>query len=104
MKDENWQLGESLDALDDLLYGGFGAAKDLKEYKLIWKDASVSREKLGIEATKEWYSKKLGNKFFNQENITRSLQELNAGKGKTYFDLLVEIIGDHKNITLELQA
>lgn len=27
MAQENWQLGASLDALDDMLYGGYGAAQ-----------------------------------------------------------------------------
>jgi len=29
MQGENWNIGESLDAFDDLLYGGFGILKDI---------------------------------------------------------------------------
>ena len=41
----NW--GKNLDALNDILYGGFGTPED--GFTLRWKDSAVSREKLGTK-------------------------------------------------------
>lgn len=103
MQGEDWQLGESLDGFDDLLYGGFGAAKDLKSYKIVWENSSVSREKLGKETTKSWCLQKLKNPQFNQKLIASSLRELDTDNGKTYFEMLIDIIRSHQNIKLELR-
>lgn len=35
MQNESWQLAESLDAFDDLLYGGFGEIKEGEEVQLV---------------------------------------------------------------------
>jgi hypothetical protein len=32
MQDENWKISESLDAFNDLLYGGFGSIKGEEKY------------------------------------------------------------------------
>lgn len=103
MQGEDWQLGESLDGFDDLLYGGFGAAKDLKTYTIVWENSSLSREKLGVQTTENWYGEKLKNPAFDQEKLKSALQDLKDGHGKTYFDILVEIIRSHQSITMELR-
>lgn len=59
MPDEEWTLGESLDALDDLLYGGFGVLDGPEPVRVVWRRADVAREALGIEATREYYRAKL---------------------------------------------
>lgn len=101
MTGEDWQLGNSLDAFNDLLYGGFGVFKGSAPVTLIWKDMAHSREALGVDTTREYYEDKLQPESpFNREHFTQKLEELNSGVGQTYFDILMEMIGEHPNITL----
>lgn len=46
-----WQ-GRSLDALDDILYGGYGMPD---RFVVVWKASEVSRRALGLEATREFH-------------------------------------------------
>jgi hypothetical protein len=101
MQDENWKIGESLDAFNDLLYGGFGSIKNNESTTLVWKDMEVTRNALGYEATRKYYlNKLLPNSPFNKEHFRIKLDELESGKGKTYFDIILEIIAEHSNINL----
>ncbi len=61
MVGEAWQLGPSLDALDDLLRGGYGALAGQAQVTLIWRDIAHSRTALGMEATRQWLQAKLDN-------------------------------------------
>lgn len=101
MENEDWQLGESLDALDDLLYGGFGILKENEEVRLVWKNFEENKCLFGHEFTKEFYAQKLEYpEDYNSEIIQKKLDELNSGQGQTYFDIILEIIDEHKNIEL----
>jgi len=101
MQDENWKISESLDAFNDLLYGGFGAIKGEETNTVIWKNMEVTRNALGYEATRKYYlNKLLPNSPFNKEHFRIKLDELESGKGKTYFDIILEIIAEHSNINL----
>jgi len=101
MHDENWKISESLDAFNDLLYGGFGSIKGEETNTVIWKNMEVSRYALGYEATRKYYlNKLLPNSPFNKEHFRIKLDELESGKGKTYFDIILEIIAEHSNIKL----
>ena len=58
---------------------------------------------MGFELTKEFYENKIKQgKPFNVELIQYKLNELIYGKGQTLFDILIEIIEEHQNITLIL--
>lgn len=95
MKDEDWKVG-TLDGFDDILYGFQG--------EIIWKDSQKSREDLGFNLTKVFYKNKIKQgKPFNIELIQQKLDDLIAGNGQTLFEILVEIIESHKNITLILE-
>ena len=74
-----WQ-GNSLDALDDILYGGYGTPEN---FVVVWKASEVSRQALGPQETSS---------LFN--NMPRS---------QTLFDMLVEIFEGHENIELRLE-
>lgn len=94
MKDEDWKVG-TLDGFDDILYG--------IETDITWKDSQKSKEDLGFEATKKFYKNKIKQgKPFNIELIQQKLDELIDGNGQTLFEILVEIIESHKNISLIL--
>lgn len=100
MADETWKLGASLDALDDLLYGGYGAARGHDTVVLTWLDMDRSRTALGVSATRAYYLEKLGKPQFNQTLLRAQLEALETGTGKTYFDIVMEIFGSHPNIEL----
>lgn len=102
MKDTDWKVG-TLDGFDDILYGGFGVFDNNEEIEIIWKQSGKSKEDLGLLATQEFYENKIRQgKPFNIELIQQKLSDLLDGKGQTLFEVLVEIIVSHKNITLVL--
>ncbi|MGO4291063.1 barstar family protein [Chitinophaga sp. RAB17] len=101
MTGEDWTLGNSLDAFNDLLYGGFGAIESNEPVTLVWKQMEKSRLALGYEVTKQYYEEKLlPDSPFDKEHFREKLDALNKGEGQTYFDILLEIIAEHPNITL----
>lgn len=101
MAGEDWQLGDSLDAFNDALYGGFGPIKGAEPVRLIWRDMEKSRAALGLAATRNWLAAKLDRSdIFDTVAIRQQLDDLETGKGSTYFDILLEIIADHANIEL----
>lgn len=94
MKDEDWKIG-TLDGFDDILYG--------VETDITWKHSQKSKEDLGFDLTKEFYENKIRQgKPFNVQLIQQKLYELIAGNGQALFEILIEIIESHKNITLIL--
>lgn len=104
MYNESWDIGESLDAFNDLLHGGFGVCKPGKPTQIVWQDSEHSRQALGYQATKEYYIAKLQpGSPFNKEYFKKKLQELEQGNGQTYFDIILEIIAEHPDIILDLK-
>lgn len=104
MQEENWKLGASLDAFNDLLYGGFGVIKDYDELEINWLNSEKSKGDLGVEMTKSYYQQKLKHpETYNSEFVQEKLEELEAGNGQTYFEILLEIISEHPKIELNLK-
>jgi len=102
MKDADWKVG-TLDGFDDMLYGGFGMFENNEDIEIIWKDSDKSKKDLGFELTKGFYEHKIRQgKPFNIDLAQEKLDGLIAGTGQTLFEILVEIIESHKNITLVL--
>ncbi|MFP3834153.1 ribonuclease inhibitor [Chryseobacterium sp. SIMBA_028] len=102
MKDTDWKVG-TLDGFDDILYGGFGVFDNNEEVEIVWKESQKSKEDLGFKATQEFYENKIRQgKPFNRELIQQKLNDLMKGKGQTLFDVLIEIIQSHSNISLTL--
>ncbi len=101
MAGEDWQLGHSLDALDDMLYGGYGVLAGHEGATLIWRDIEHSRNALGVDATRSWLQGKLaGSSVFNEATIAAQLKALGAGEGQTYFQIVMEIFAVHPRIYL----
>jgi len=104
MKDIDWKLGHSLDALNDILYGGFGVFNPGEPVLVRWLNASKSRADLGTDETKKNYQMKIEQGYpYNVKLFQEKLSELEKGQGQTLFDIIIEIFTDHKNIDLELQ-
>lgn len=101
MADEDWKLGESLDALDDMMRGGYGVMHGAGPVRLVWQAMDKARASLGFATTRELLQAKLGHpEMYNAELIRRQLAALEAGTGQTYFDIVLEIIAGHPNIEL----
>jgi hypothetical protein len=55
---------------------------------------------LGVETTLAYYQGKLGAESpFNQTHSQKKLDELKAGRGETYFDIVADIIRSHRKVT-----
>ena len=101
MLNEDWKIAQSLDALNDLFYGGFGEINGNEEIRLIWKNFEKNRKDLGPAVTKAFYFNKLESpSIFNVDFVNEKLAELENGSGKTYFEIVLEIIDEHPNIKL----
>jgi len=101
MTNTEWKLGQSLDALNDMFYGGYGEIKGNEKIQLIWKNFAKSKEVLGYELTRNFYLDKLKSpETFNANFVREKLTELEKGTGKTYFEIILEIIAEHPNIKL----
>ena len=101
MEGEDWCIGESLDAFNDILFGGVGVIKGNESIELIWKDFDKMKSLFGKEFTIDFYQRKLeAPEIFNSNYIQKKLDELYTDQGKTYFQLLMECIADHPNIKL----
>ena len=101
MANEDWKLGESLDALNDLLYGGYGALHGADTATIIWTNYESSREALGEAATRAWLQAKIASPHFNTDHFAKELAALNNGAGQTYIARILEVFADHRNITLQ---
>ena len=102
MADVDWPLGHSLDALDDMLYGGYGALDGDAPVTLVWTDFEQSRRALGVDATRAWLQDKLDTPGrYDKARLRRDIDALEAGSGPTFFELLLEILAAHPNITLD---
>lgn len=99
MQNEDWKIGQSLDALDDLFYGSFGAHKSMEKFDLIWTNINKSKEVLGLETTIAYYRDKLSKpEQYSSEFAKSKLLALEQGMGQTYFEIIMEIIQSHKSI------
>jgi RNAse (barnase) inhibitor barstar len=101
MAKEDWKLGESLDALDDMLRGGYGAINGDEPVRLVWRDIDLARSSLGFSATCAFLQQKLERPDrYDVERINRQLSALKAGTGQTYFEIVLDIIAGNPNIEL----
>jgi RNAse (barnase) inhibitor barstar len=101
MAEEAWRLGDSLDALDDLLTGNYGAAAGPAPVRLVWREMASSRAALGFDATAAHLRAKLQRpEIYDAVLIRRQLDALERGTGKSYFDIVLEIIASHPRIKL----
>lgn len=102
MSGVDWQLGPSLDALDDMLRGGYGALHGVEEARVIWEEHRLAATALGVEATRAQLLAKLEDPRFDRAAARRRLDRLEAEGGPTYFETVLEVFADHPSIDLVL--
>jgi hypothetical protein len=99
MKNETWSIGHSLDAFNDMLYGQYGKISVEGSVEIVRRNIELSRHSLGFEATHALLSEKQRQpKIFDADLIGQQLVDLERGRGKSYFDSVLDIIADHPNI------
>lgn len=102
MPNENWRLGDSLDALNDMLYGGYGVSAGASTVCIHWENMAKSRRDLGVEATRSWLTAKLDpSGRHNQRLIRGQIAALDRGEGQTFFAIVQAILADHPRIRLK---
>lgn len=95
--------GKNLDALSDVLRGGFGTPAG--GFTVRWVNAARSRESLGQAATVRWLEARLPLVHpSNRSEFARRLEHARKGRGETLFETLVEILRSHEadGVRLEL--
>jgi len=100
---EDRRPGASLDVLDDLLHGGFGAGRGAVRLTVVWHDFARSRDALGYAATRAYYRAKVADPRFDAALFQGRLDDLEAGRGKTYAELVLEVFADHPDVELLLR-
>lgn len=104
MRNEDWRMGASLDALNDVLYRLDAETRDGDPAVVVWHDHTHSRESLGFNATERWILDKLAQPgTFNAEKFRGDLAALRAATGPTYFEIVLEVFADHPGIELRLR-
>jgi len=90
--DHEWN--GNLDALNDILRGGFGTPDG--GFVLVWKDAELSRQRLGHEEAAAVLARRLATCHpTNRLLVSAQLAAARRGLGPTVFDWLLEILHDH---------
>ena len=103
-KDLGWSIGRNLDAFNDVLRGGFGVHEYGESIALVWLDVTKSQAYLGHQERADYLQKRLDAGYpFNRESLREQLELAQQGKGPTIFELILEIIKEHKHIELILQ-
>jgi len=94
--------GDNLQALDNLLDGGFRLMPD--EFRVVWRHAERSRTQLGYSETVRQLTLQL--RDCPPTSLIKTAWALRAalqGKGATVFDWLVALISKHQNVELILE-
>ena len=86
--------GRSLDALADLLGGGFGVHAAGEPITLIWKNAAKSRKDLGYRAAERHYKAQLTVHPERAKVLLPRLRAAKKRKGPTLFDRITQVIRD----------
>ena len=99
----NWKIGRNLNALNDVLSGGFGVQEVGETYQLNWTNADKSKSDLSWTRTVEFIENKLKNCHpTNIELVKKDLDDAKNQKGKTLWEIIIGIIKENKQIKLNL--
>src|SRR5262245_50773265 len=94
--------GRNLDALTDILRGGFGTPTG--GFILAWRGSSLSRDRLGYPETVRQLERHLAQCHpSNRRAVTDELSAARGSQGPTVFDWLLEIIRGSPDVDLKLE-
>ncbi len=97
----DWPVAHNLDALNDVLYGGFGVFGPREPVVLQWTNFSKSRKDLGVGPSITYYDQRASGLIGNRsEFFRRKADDLRAGIGETFMDTLLQMIREHPEISL----
>lgn len=92
----------NLDALNDILYGGFGTPDE--GFILVWRNSELSRKTLGHGETLKWLKEGIQNCHpLNISHFEKRIQEAERQEGETLFDMIVEIFNEDEHNDIELK-
>ena len=101
MAGEAWQLGPSLDALDDLLHGSYGALAGQAQATLIWRDIAHSRTALGMRPPANGCRQSWTHRAVSiRRPLPSSCRTCNGAKARPTSEIVMQIIDGHQQITL----
>lgn len=90
----DWSWNKNLDALNDILRGGFGTPDG--GFVLRWTNSARSREALGWAETVAYVERKLDTSHpTNRQRMREDLEAARRREGQTLFELIVEIVCEH---------
>jgi RNAse (barnase) inhibitor barstar len=99
MRGESWNLGCSLDALNDVLGGEYGILNSLRDefpVTLVWHDHELSRAALSRDVRRDELHAKLQHPTrYDVAAVQKDLDEYENGAGLSYFDLVLEVFSQH---------
>lgn len=94
--------GQNLDALNDMLRGGFGGREYEEAFVLIWQHSGKSRQDLGYPETVSQLEKRLLSCHpSNYDYVKDLLADARRGEGETAYDWLIGIIREHEHIAFK---
>lgn len=94
-RDLDFKTGHNLNALVDILRGGFGVHEYGDPLKIRWINASKSRKDLGYEETRKHWEKILSRCHpSNIEHVKQMILDASNLQGDTLFDTITELIRD----------
>lgn len=93
--------GRNLDALADVLGGGFGTPAG--GFVVRWVNAGRSRELLGFTETARWLDQRLSEVHAsNRAEFARRLEHARKQRGETMFEALIDIFRTASGVTFVL--
>lgn len=99
MVGESWTIGHSLDAFNDLLFGGYGALQGAQSVGIRWHHMDHSRTALGYQTTRAYYLDKLRpGPPYTKQLFEEKLAALESDSGETYFDSILTILAEHTSV------
>ena len=100
----DWKIGRNLDALNDVLRGGFGVYDYEEAIRLKWKNSDKSKLDLGRKETIKYIEDKMRRCHRTNVSAVKSdLEEAKKGNGEMLFDIIVDLMRGHEHIRLDLQ-
>lgn len=99
----DWEPGRNLDAVNDLLRGGFGVHGYGEPVNLCWKNSEKSKKDLGWNETIRYLERNLKNaNRKNREVLSQEILRAKRHEGQTLFEIIEEMIREYDFIELRL--